>query len=266
MKKLIYTSYDGDNIHLIELFISFVLNTGNIPVNPTNNLGYYLSTTYYENNKFECVKDCVSLELICDELWIFSDNENHQLPEGVIFEFLEWKANKGSNVKIIPIDIVKKFFSGEWVLSLNEFDYSCDEVYKLLNREKCKELEQTIFLTNQLRSVLLLDLDDKYFKYADWVKQKAFEEGYVPLITCVTVPVYKLIEYQIFEPADKYYSIIRNKVKYFRQVVEYDERECTHRYESVWTLQYCSVPKYVSKNWAMTEIENNENNENNKKS
>lgn len=71
-----------------------------------------MSTTYYENNKFECVKDCVSLELICDELWIFSDNENHQLPEGVIFEFLEWKANKGSNVKIIPIDIVKKFFQG----------------------------------------------------------------------------------------------------------------------------------------------------------
>lgn len=260
MKKLIYTSYDGDNIHLIELFISFVLNTGNIPINPTNNLGYYLSTTYYKNNKFECVKDCVSLELICDELWIFANNDGQQLPEGVIFEFLEWQINKGTNVKIIPINVVKRFLYSKNDLSLEDFDFSCNEVYQQLNRKKCEELEQTILRREQLRRVLLLELDDKYFKYADWVKQKAFEEGYVPLITCVTVPTYKLIECQAPAPAHEYYSIIRSKVSDFRKVVEYGGGESNHSYESIWTLQYCNIPKYISENWAMTETENNENN------
>lgn len=263
MEKLIYTSYDGDNIHLIELFISFVLKMGHIPINPTNILGYYLSTSYYNNDKFECVKDCVSLELICDEFWIFSDTDISNLPEGVIFEFLEWNANKkGMKLKIIPIDVVRQFVQDNRIITVEDFEYTCEEVYQQLNSEKSRELKQSIFSRKQLREVLLLDLDDRHYKYADWVKLKAFKEGEVPLVTCIALPLYKLIECQVSKNRQYFYDIIKSKVIKFKKIVEFNDEIDAQSVDNFWTLKDCDVPKYIDKAWAMTKMESNENNRN----
>ncbi|MCW1269561.1 hypothetical protein MXD94_10980, partial [Staphylococcus aureus] len=100
--KLIYTSYDGDNILLIDSFIKLVIDFKYIPINPTKSLGYYISTSIHDNDKGECLRDCLSLEMICDELWVFIDN-NKYIPEGVRLEIASWLKYKSSPVKYISI-------------------------------------------------------------------------------------------------------------------------------------------------------------------
>ncbi|HFV7615066.1 TPA: hypothetical protein ACU2GF_001151 [Staphylococcus aureus] len=100
--KLIYTSYDGDNIPLIDSFIKLVIDFKYVPINPTKSLGYYISTSIHDNDKGECLKDCLSLEMICDELWVFIDN-NKYIPEGVRLEIATWLKYKSSPVKYISI-------------------------------------------------------------------------------------------------------------------------------------------------------------------
>ncbi|HFQ1949343.1 TPA: hypothetical protein ACHBKV_002550 [Staphylococcus aureus] len=97
--KLIYTSYDGDNIPLIDSFIKLVIDFKYIPINPTKSLGYYISTSIHDNDKGECLRDCLSLEMICDELWVFIDN-NKYIPEGVRLEIATWLKYKSSPVWI----------------------------------------------------------------------------------------------------------------------------------------------------------------------
>ena len=113
--KLIYTSYDGDNIPLIDSFIKLVIDFKYIPINPTKSLGYYISTSIHDNDKGECLRDCLSLEMICDELWVFIDN-NKYIPEGVRLEIATWlkyKSSVNSGLKMLFYGGLKmSFFSG----------------------------------------------------------------------------------------------------------------------------------------------------------
>ena len=75
--KLIYTLMMVITYSLIDSFIKLAIDFKYIPINPTkHSLGYYISTSIHDNDKSECLRDRLSLEMICDELWVFIDTIN----------------------------------------------------------------------------------------------------------------------------------------------------------------------------------------------
>ena len=43
-KNVIYTSFDGDDMHYLHNICDYEIKRGNIPLNPETSLGYYVST------------------------------------------------------------------------------------------------------------------------------------------------------------------------------------------------------------------------------
>lgn len=104
-KPLVYTSFDGDFMNFLPYMLTFCKNSGYIAINPEASLGYYVSTTTHGNSKVPVMMDCITVELLCDEMWIFNPLNNH-IPEGVLAEIMVWEKNKHTGIRMIP------FFDG----------------------------------------------------------------------------------------------------------------------------------------------------------
>lgn len=114
--SLVYTSFDGDDMIYIDCMRSFVMQCKLLPINPEHALGYYVSTSTHGNSKREVMKDCLSLMLFSDEMWIFSrDNELRIdcLSEGVIAELLAWINNKSKKARFIAVREMMEELSGK---------------------------------------------------------------------------------------------------------------------------------------------------------
>lgn len=205
-KKIVYTSFDGDDMIHIDHMRELAIKNGYISINPEHALGYYLSTTTMNNKKREVMKDCLSLVMMCDDFWIFNRNNNldlDKLSEGIITEMLLWIKVKNNIFNICNIS--------ELIKSLRDKDFKKDEIF--LNKKKLKERinsrsfsELSYFLKSvykDLRPVVFIDMPDKDLKYADWARKKAFNSNKVPLIPqhVITSSVYKI--HNIY---DEYYN------------------------------------------------------------
>lgn len=249
---LIYTAYDGDLSPYSQSFRAFVQQKGQISVNPTICLNYYLSTIARNNSKRAGMLDCLALKLLCDEMWIFvkelSDLAN--LPEGVLLELLSFK-NKCEKIQVFLLDDILKF--------LQKISSDCDgraytvaDILKINNPTKIAEC--TAFYEDHQESLpktVCIDMDEVHVKYADWIKLYAFSQNLVPILLEDINPVQyqRMIGNSEQQDEDLKRMINRNEFRWF--IVE--EKEALHAdvYTFV-TLEECRVPKYVNKEWAIT--------------
>ncbi len=192
---IVYTAFDGDYLTHINMMQEYVIMTGKIPLNPEHSLGYYISTTSHNYKKSEVLKDCLSLVRICDEIWIFvnGDNENipwEQLPEGVIIELILWCYIGNHTIRVLCLEkILKSFQSGLSTYRGIERNVSIANISASFEKSHFDEMEEYIKkVMLYLRPVVLVDIKDVDFKYADWIRIKAYNTKMVPLIPQNIIP------------------------------------------------------------------------------
>lgn len=152
LKLLAYTSFDGDYMPFLSNMLTYTMTNGYLPINPESSLGYYVSTTTHQGNKIQVMKDCLCIELLCDEMWIFNPVNGH-MPEGVIAEIMAWENHKGTWIRKIP------FFNNYRV------DVQINTPDEALDRYIMSPLEVTCYLNNRNQN----DIED--------IKKKLFGEG-----------------------------------------------------------------------------------------
>lgn len=99
-KNIIYTSFDGDDMHYLHNICDYEIKRGNIPLNPETSLGYYVSTVSLGGKKIDVMKDCLTLEMLADKMSVYA-KENRQLSEGILAEMLLWDIKKEKGLDII---------------------------------------------------------------------------------------------------------------------------------------------------------------------
>lgn len=145
LRKTVYLSSGGKYLKYVDFLRLFALRLGYVPVHPVVTLDYYLSSTYHKHKKDEVMKDCFSLMMDCDELWVFEErlpsfapssaSENQkpisQFPEGVLAEIHFWLLNKLNS----PL----RFFTWE---DVGIPKYIPDADWSLIPEEEKKEVEE----------------------------------------------------------------------------------------------------------------------------
>lgn len=236
--KFIYIFYDGDNILLIDSFIKFVIDFKYILINLIKLLGYYIFILIYDNDKGECLRDCLFLEMICDEFWVFIDNNKYIL-EGVWLEIVIWLKYKFFLVKYISI-----FFLLE-NLSIND-DLFLD--FDDLNIFKEKEIFELVLKKSELRFVNCINIFFEYYKYIDWVKYYLFYNKFVFLD-------YLSIKFYIYFDNIEYYKselLLLNEWCNNIFVMLYYVSEDNF---NLFFLE-CKIFKYIKKDWVIIIMEN----------
>lgn len=110
LRKTVYLSSGGKFLKYADFLRSFAIKSGYVPIHPVETLNYYLSSTLHNNSKSEVMRDCFSLMIKCDELWVFDekspsfqdDNDKglkpiSRFPEGVLAEIYFWLTNKSNS-------------------------------------------------------------------------------------------------------------------------------------------------------------------------
>lgn len=141
------------------------------------------------------MKDCLSLVRISNELWIFVNGNEEQLdwssfPEGVIVELILWCFLGNKEVKLLCLEkVLRSLGNGDSdyqgltkELSLNDLSSSFETNHF---NEMVKYLKEVI---THLRQVVLIDIKDVDFKYADWIRTEAYRTQKVPLIPQNVIP------------------------------------------------------------------------------
>ncbi|MCS1352714.1 hypothetical protein [Mechercharimyces sp. CAU 1602] len=257
-KAIVYTSFDGDNMLYIDMFRDFVIMKGRISLNPTHALGYYVSTVEHNNNKKNAMQDCCSIELLCDEFWVFDEAGSgaiNDLPEGVILELLVWLKNKKNpSIRFLSIDAIVK------ALSNRDFSYE-GELKRVTEDLIQKELENIYFNDilkhlpdfNALRRPVFIDLPSSKFKYVDWVKAYTFRKQRVPIVPQSIIP---FSVYQVLGKTEQYINditVLLERVNDKWIVREFDE--ASEEFQTI-TYKEVGIPKYRnSKEWALTSRE-----------
>lgn len=248
---VIYTSYDGDLIPNIDLFIAFVLTEGGIPLNPTKLLGYYTSTIAHKNSKRLALEDCISIELIADELWLFLDGYSSlcNLAEGVILELLYWEKYKGGKIRIFTLNEVLEFMNKKKSnIDINEKDYDINKILKNIDKSKLAELQLLMTKKEDLRPPVYINIVEEHHKYIDWVKLLVFRNSYVPIDVKSEITNFVAKEYSKLN-LNQIEEIIKSKVDKSISIDEYTSRN------NKWSLELAGVPKYIEKKWALTNSE-----------
>ena len=176
-KNVIYTSFDGDDMHYLHNICDYEIKRGNIPLNPETSLGYYVSTVSLGGKKIDVMKDCLTLEMLSDKMSVYS-KEGRNLSEGILAEMLLWDAKKGKG-----LDIIK----GITHLSTSELQN--------LNSQQLKEylakmdpMVRFELFTNLLTSYNEEPLQSAYiianmenFKHIDWAKSYCYTHNICPV-------------------------------------------------------------------------------------
>lgn len=107
LRPTVYLSSGGKFSKYLDFLRFFTYKAGFVPIHPIGSLGYYVSSMAHDHNKLEVTKDCFSLMLDCNELWVFdeklptfetkhSPDKKHisEFPEGVLAEIYFWLTTK----------------------------------------------------------------------------------------------------------------------------------------------------------------------------
>lgn len=194
---LVYTSFDGDHMHLVDSMCYVTHSLQSVPVNPEAALGYYISTTHHAGKKTEVMRDCISLEMACKEFWIFSRKnilENGTLPEGVIAELLLWKQWKlDEAIRFFDLDEIDACFfdhnSAACALPIahprkpGAGNALFDEILARHAKTDLQELDMGFILNvneEGTRPLAFLSVDPLELKHIDWARLKVYSLGKVP--------------------------------------------------------------------------------------
>ena len=288
-KKLIYTSFDGDYLDYINHMTYVALEAGCTPVNPECALGYYVSTVSHNGKKTDTMQDCIALELLCDELWLFLENPTDVFlyPEGIIGEMLAWiKAKKLTGIRIYGEEMIKAF------TTLTSLKSSPSENVNILTANlkydtlRIKELLQDIDkntisdLNNRLierildnrREVIYASTNFYDIKYSDWLRSYCYRNNQVAIVPSQLmnsfvldvaykdniIPYYLRDRLTLLSKVKTIYFIRKPKpvpnvysVDFVFDFAYYLAHKDRYRAVNLTWNQF-DVPKFINRDWALT--------------
>lgn len=267
-RPTVYTSFDGDHMVFIDCMREFAVKNGFVPINPEHALGYYLSTRAHADSKSEVMKDCLSLVTIADEFWVFThgvQNPLAALSEGVLIEMLHWIRKKKSAVNFFDISNMMRNLSRndsgtlrqDSIRSIQEKDFSD----ALSERSLCEIADFQRMVSDTLRPVVYIDIRNEDFKYVDWVRQRAYQTGFVPIVPQHLMPEHVYLAHNIHTEYNEDLEGLKCAYSCIWAIYESQERleKLSHIYgESQQKVTFISirdlgVPKYANpRKWSIT--------------
>lgn len=194
-KNVVYTSFDGDDMHYLYNICDYEIKRGNIPLNPETSLGYYVSTVSLGGKKMDVMKDCLTLEMLSDKMSVYS-KEGRPLSEGILAEMLLWNTKKGKGIDVI---------SGVTHLSTSEL--------RNLNSQQLEEYLANIdpIVKFELFNNLLISYNEELhqsayiianmenFKHIDWARSYCYVHNICP------VSPQNILPFHFYEGQEKAY-------------------------------------------------------------
>ena len=290
LKPLAYTSFDGDYMPFLSNMLTYTMTNGYLPINPESALGYYVSTTTHQGNKIQVMKDCLCMELLCDEMWVFSPVNGH-MPEGVVAEIMAWENHRGTSIRIIP------FFNNYRVVVeiLDRYVMSPLEIsYYLEGRDQndIEDIRNKLFGSGSIIPSPSYVVANFYnYKHIDWARSHCYQQSVCPVSPQNIIPyfLYTRDNKSDFELSyiidrltllDKCKELLwfTNTKNLDNELETLDVFSCTellywytvHGSESIKIVDWsvAGVPKYQENgNWALTrtEVQEVQSNSSNKK-
>lgn len=195
LKPLAYTSFDGDYMPFLSNMLTYTIANGYLPINPESALGYYVSTTTHHGSKVLVMKDCLCVELLCDEMWVFNPVNGH-MPEGVIAEIMAWKDNKGTAIRQIPF-----FNNYKLDVDVDKPDAALDkyimtplEISACLN--KCshydiEDIRKKLFETqSNIPNPTYVVANFYNYKHIDWARAYCYRQSMCPVSPQNIIPYF----------------------------------------------------------------------------
>ena len=195
LKPLAYTSFDGDYMPFLSNMLTYTMANGYLPINPESALGYYVSTTTHLGNKIQVMKDCLCVELLCDEMWVFNPVNGH-MPEGVVAEIMAWEDHKGTSIRRIP------FFNNYRVnMEISKPDSALDryvmppfEITCYLNgrnQNDIEEIRDKLFGPGStIPSPSYVVANFYNYKHIDWARSYCYQQSMCPVSPQNIIPYF----------------------------------------------------------------------------
>lgn len=176
-KSIIYTSFDGDDMHYLNDICKTEIDRGNIPLNPETSLGYYISTVTLGGKKIEVMKDCLTLETIADKMSVYKKNDK-KFSEGILAEIILWYYNKCRGLELIS-DVtnlasykVEYLDTGKLLSLINGIDPIAKyELESNLLKPYLNEKHESVYIIANMSN----------FKHIDWARVYCYQNGLCPI-------------------------------------------------------------------------------------
>ena len=154
LRKVVYTSFDGDDMHHMLAICDQVLKHDMIALNPEMALGYYISTETLGGKKINVMTDCLTLTIFSDRLWVYGKTDT-LLSEGIMAEIFLWSQIKNKKVTFIPNIYGQKLIEmnylevKEWLNKMTDEKFRNDIFNSLLTPYKIKT-HQTVYIAERV--------------------------------------------------------------------------------------------------------------------
>lgn len=185
-KNVIYTSFDGDDMHYLHNICGYEIRRGNIPLNPETSLGYYVSTVSLSGKKIDVMNDCLTLEMLSDKMSVYA-KEGRQLSEGILAEMLLWDIKKGKGLDIVEgvthLETSKLHELSD--LQLKKYLSQIDPIVKfeLFNNLLTSYNEKT-----HQSAYIIANMEN--FKHIDWARNYCYTHKLCPVSPQNILPFY----------------------------------------------------------------------------
>jgi len=291
-KKVVYTSFDGDYLDYINHMTYITLKAGFTPINPECALGYYVSTHTHGGKKTDTMQDCIALELLCDELWLFLENTSdfNSFPEGVVAEMISWIENKKTSaMRIYNNEMIKAFTTlttiNRNLEKKNNILSSEIEFFELNIQNMLEQIDSHFIfdirnrLTNKIkaqrRKVIYASTNFFDIKYSDWLRAYCYRDGKVAIVPSQLlnsfvlnavygdsiIQAYLIDRLSLLSKVDNIYFITKpnNKSNIYSIDFIFDYAFWLAHKEQYsaefFTWDQIDVPKFTNRNWALTRKE-----------
>ena len=170
LRKVVYTSFDGDDMHHMLAICDQVLKHDMIALNPEMALGYYISTETLGGKKINVMTDCLTLTIFSDRLWVYGKTDT-LLSEGIMAEIFLWSQIKNKKATFIP-----NIYGQE----MAEMNYL--EVKEWLNKMTDEKFRNDIF-NNLLIPYKMKTHQTVYIgaNFVNWARVQAYKERLCPI-------------------------------------------------------------------------------------
>jgi hypothetical protein len=298
LRPLVYTSFDGDYMSMMHWMCFVAHSLGYVPINPETALGSFVINTTFGGSKVEIMRDCLALELLCDEFWHFDKPgfSVNDIPEGVLAELILWREHDAPGpVRIFPwltqgaSAVVVRDLQPDQVSATLAQRHLPDEAIDKLLAEIAPDIKNDIdsrllglVRSEGVRPMAYTSQADRDFKHADWARRAAFQAGFVPLNPSTllnpfvmdlaygleAVQLSALARLSVLNAADELWLFLKPGMHLLDNARELPEDVLLDVY--FWLSRYpdrairqvswrdVDVPKYSRARWAITDREHSE--------
>lgn len=176
-KNVIYTSFDGDDMHYLYNICDYEINRGNIPLNPETSLGYYVSTISLGGKKIDVMKDCLTLEMLADKMSVYA-KENRQLSEGILAEMLLWDIKKEKGLDIIE-GVTHLSKSELHNLDNKQLKNYLSQIDPMIKFELFNNLLTSYNEESHKSAYIIANMEN--FKHIDWARNYCYTHNICPI-------------------------------------------------------------------------------------